>query len=228
MAHWADSIYPIREIDTRHIAVADVITPERYGEWTITELLDLSVLEPVRSDAFDVIHAYDRQSKIQLNTWPGTAITVTLEVLTRQACVRDADGNEIDQREINPTDKPLDGDIVEYQGQVRTPLGKQITSREIKMLRARGEREHKYYDYPVKNGRIKVPFLHALDMLFAHGLRLPTVSSRHVTFPPTRKEIEEAAFTKRLPRTREVINWWFREVFDKAEPVETKDARPRK
>jgi hypothetical protein len=137
------------------------------------------------------------------------------EVLTRQACVRDADGNTIFSTEealdaigdegdfvCDAKDKPQPGDIVEWKGHRRTwddEGDREVTSGVLKEWALRGERPVTYVEFEVDDtGCIMVPYPYALSMLQQNGERL--------VHPEFKKK------DKQKPTKRRITNWWFREV----------------
>jgi len=209
---WHYSLPPPTEPDKFHDAVESVITPQNYGKWTVTEMIDGSINESATAKALDVLIGYDHQLNTQLNNGCGHQVTVTLEVVTRQACSKDASGNPLDTWEMAANTPPEEGDIVTHQGEPRG--GRMLTARMIAQYRARGESEYIQHEYKVQGGCIRVPFLHALDMLFSRGFRLPTAGVQHMVMPPTARDYALGGQGGPKAKTRMISNWWFREVFD--------------
>lgn len=221
--NWQHRLPPAGEVDKFHEAVAAAVSPGCYGEWTVTQLIDKSLPEFISSKALDVLIGYRRDMKVQMNDGLGNMVFVTLQVVTRQACAADAQGNRLNTFEMSPMEPPKDGDIVEHQAETRG--GRQLDGHMIEQYRARGEREHVYHEYVVKDGRIRVPFIDALNMLHTHGFRLPTAGVQHMSMPPTKAQYEMAQYTGDKPKTRMITNWWFREVFDDGTSEEQPEKR---
>jgi hypothetical protein len=209
---WHHKLPPPTEPEKFHDAVDAAINPQTYGEWTATQMIDGSINESVTAKALDILIGYDRDLRTQLNNGCGNQIMVTLEVVTRQACSKDANGNAIDSWSMSPNDVPSEGDVVLHQGEPRG--GRALTGKIINQYRARGESEFVQHEYKVRNGCIRVPFLHALDMLYSRGFRLPTSGVQHMVVAPSRSDYTLAGEGGPKAKTRMISNWWFREVFD--------------
>jgi hypothetical protein len=209
----------------------DLITTENYGfgpdSWNISMLMQGPAGKKIR--AFQVISGdrldgYKRPERALKKE--GVPLRFRLQVLTRQACCRSADGKEIvtadeqyiydrDQKIlVNFNDKPEPGDIVERKADVRDPRGSpHLSASHITDWQARGERMHYYEEYTVdKDGCISVPFSHAHPMLIINGFRVSGVRQFQRTDTP--KPGEKPA--------RRITNWHFKEV-----PLDFRDRKRR-
>ena len=117
-----------------------------------------------------------------------------LQVLSRQACVKDKDGNRIGN--VDAMEPPEPGDWIEWKGTDKAPRHEvTMTTSELNTMRRRGERPHEYHEYQLdQDCCVMVPFIHALPMLQRHGER--------VVFPEFRGR----------GGARKIANWRFKEV----------------
>lgn len=205
-----------------HAGLRKVITAQNYGwgpgEWNLTELvqsedarkfLGYQILEGIQPDG-------RKQPGSELKQ-PGGAgpFLFRFQVLTRQACCRDADGHQIWQSEealenfgddgdfvCDAKDLPVPGDIVEWKGYRKTwddEGDREVTSGVLREWSMQGTRPEQYLEFEVdEDGCIWVPYPYALAMLQRHGQRL--------CFPEFKKK------DKQRPTKRRITNWWFREV----------------
>lgn len=139
-----------------------------------------------------------------------------LEVLTRQACVSDKDGNKIwlsdeardfygDKKDIVPdySEAPEPGDIVECKGRRKEQdeNGREVDASITKKWARNGIRECEYFKYKVdEDGCISVPFIQALTMLTKHGKRI------------AQPQFKKMNRMKKASEQRRLTNWWFEEV----------------
>lgn len=197
----------------------EVCTPENYGwrdgEWNLTELcqVDLGRAAPF----FQIIAGHDDgtgkyQPGAEMRDDNGFPFMFRLEVLSRQACVMDETGAELDPKQFHPTEPPKPGDVVEWKTHPRRPdVERHITTAQMNTWRRRGERRHEYAQYKVDADKcILVPINVALPMLQKHGER--------VVFPEFRGR----------GGGRSIANWRFREVPRDYVSPERKKKRGRK
>jgi hypothetical protein len=194
--------------------IRQYVTPDNYGPhgWCMGDFFHGGLSEPVRRAAMLHLDGWDhRESRLGYDR-PGAGIMVTLEVLSRQACNRDAAGNELNRDDIAPNAPPLDGDLIRFQTGMQHPPERLLTQGEFCDALARGEDKRIFFEVKVQGGRIRVPYPIATLMLAMYGFRI--AGAQHTTFAPSKRELEIGALTGDKPRTRVISNWWFREVFD--------------
>ena len=204
-----------REDDMQRFAaaVAEVITPENYGvRWCAAQFADRDALPlGAQARAEDLLSGYNRMHGTETNAKVADQVVVDLEVLERQACHCDRDGNLIADA---PHGVPAEeGDVVRLNMSKRQGMmGGALTPQEKAALRSRGESEIITKDFMVRNGRIRgVPFFHAVGLLQDKGWRTNKPQFKRVD--PGKREIDLAPRGE-PPKTRWMANWWFREVFD--------------
>ena len=223
--NWFDGLPSPAQVERFHDSVAEAITVDRYGEWTVTELIDGSVDPGTAAKALDILIGYSRIDNRQTNDGIGFGLRVHLEVMSRQACYCGADGVPLHTFSIDPETPPEDGDIVRWQGRVKGSRGF-LTSQETRAYRARGESEYNWHEFKVKDRHITVPFLQALDMLHSRGFRLEhTAGVQFVTIPADDDERDAAIRGQRRPRSRKISNWLYREAFDAPDGEPTQERK---
>jgi hypothetical protein len=225
---WPRTLPREEDLDRYASAVRAVITPENYGvRWCATQFADRDALPlPAQACAEDVLTGYSHVDRREDHDRAiGQHVTVKLEVLTRQACTRDAAGNKIEDASID--EKPQPGDVIDL------PVGKRIGARggplsaqERAGLRAAGLTENVNKPHQVRDGCIEVPYFLAVGLLADYGFRC--TKPQHYTIRPSRRDLAMATATGERPRERMVANWIYREVFDDGSDTVTRESRPRK
>jgi len=171
------------------------INASNYGPdgWTVQEIVDLPKGDPQRLLALEILHG-ERAGKRS-----GVAVDspVRLRVTSRQACVRDAEGNAIGetrtlrQRSIDGRpapyyapisrhdEAPQPGDIVAVKGARREARGPYLTRAQRKRWELEGTPRHEMMEYPVDDvGCITVPAPVAVRLLDRHGPRAIPATQR--------------------------------------------------
>lgn len=223
--NWAQ-IAAITARSVAHSQLMKIITPSNYGwgpnEWNLSE-----VVQTTDSRKFMVYQLLEgtqpdgrKHPGMELKA-PGGAgpFLFKFQVLTRQACCRDKDGNKFwtypealetygDDGDICPAfdDVPQPGDVVEIKGYRKTWDAENDRPVDTKVLRQwafQGTRPESYVEFEVdEEGCIHVPYPFALSMLSNHGEK--------IAFPMFQKPGKG--------QKRKLTNWWFREVHPQ-EPV---------
>ena len=195
-------------------AVREIITVENYGvRWCATQFADRELLpHAAQTSAENVLTGWENQNRRE-NAHVAIAqhIRVKLEVLTRQACTHDASGAKLEDAEFG--DKPLDGDIVRLNVGKRLGIGGEPLSQQDHVtLRQRGLTDAITQDFMIIDGCIEVPYSLAVGLLADYGFRCS--KPEHYSVGPSKKAMSEAQVTGKLPRTRVIANWLYREAFD--------------
>ncbi len=199
----------------------DLLKWDSYGfdddTWNLTRLMEGPKGKRIR--AFQVIQG-DRVTGEQRPhlalKHQGMVLRFRLQVLTRQACCRTADGKEVVKRDGNYQydkdekvlvefeDKPVPGDVVEWKHYVREARGEpHLSSKTITEWAQRGERMHHYEEFIVDDDLcITAPFEFAHMMMITKGFRMAAVR---------RFERMDPVKPGEKPQRR-ITNWWFKEV----------------
>lgn len=211
---WTRNLPRTDDIERFAAAVEEIIAPENYGvRWCATQFADRDAL-PVHAQAVaeNILTGYDVQERRE-NQDRAIArhITVTLEVLTRQACERDKNGKKIEGATIE--DKPQDGDVVVMNiGKRRGVGGRALTEQDYSRLRSQGLTDSITKDHVIRSGCIEVPYFLAVGLLADYGFRC--AKPQFYTIAPSKRDISMAIATGDKPRERHIANWLYREVFD--------------
>lgn len=234
MIRW-ENFSAISKKQKLHQQLQQAFNASTYGkEWTVKELI---AEEDTRKHVIYMVLNGDQFDgrKVVHNPGAKPPISFRLRVLTRQACVRTADGAPIwskaSAREMlgSPSDplptfdeKPQPGDIVELKGAAIThdpDTGEPVDAKVLKKWSRQGKRPNYYFEFPVdKDGCITVQWPHVLSLLQKHG--------RHIAQPQFRKvDLREKGLDK--DNFRKLTNWWFEEVTPQSSfKTTTPDADP--
>jgi hypothetical protein len=176
--------------------LADVIADDDQRKYTVYKVLE--GIQPNGDKRFDL----------------APRLLCKFEVLTRQACCRDKHGHTIwqnqsalelygDDGDILPefSDKPKDGDVVEWKGHridIDPDTDMPVDVKTLKKWALQGKRPNEYIEYVVKDGFIMVPYPHCLEMMTRKGFKGSKPRFRKVNIKDSRR--------------RRMTNWWFKEV----------------
>lgn len=211
-----------------HSQLKKIITAKNYGwgpgEWNLTELIQskdarkylaYQILEGVMPDG-------RKHPGAELRDETGGLFCFKLQVLTRQACIRDKNGRRIwlheeardnvgesDDLVPDAKDKPKPGDVVEIKGYVKTwddEHDREVDASVKREWSMQGKRPEEYQEYVLdKDCCIEVPYPFVLQMMSKNGERL--------VVPQFKKRGRRQG-----PQKRRITNWWYREVHQQ-EPV---------
>lgn len=196
-----------------HKALRKLITEQNYkdGIWTLTDVIAdddarkftiYKILEGIRPNGEK---RYDMAPRI----------TFKFEVITRQACCRDAKGNTLWQSEEalalqgakgdsvpKHDEKPIPGDVIEWKGHAITvdeDTDRPVDAKILKKWARMGKRPNEYLEFEVdRDGCISVNYPTCLEMLSRKGFKgaKPQFRKTHI----------------KDKRRRRLTNWWFREI----------------
>jgi hypothetical protein len=209
--------------------IAQIVTPDNYGfdngQWNLTDIIVES--SSLRFPALQLIAGDQPNGKPSpggpMRGRDGEKLRFRLQVLTRQACSRDKDGNPLNgwdkdkQGDGNPEpgDSPQHGDVVRIKGDFkqRDSAGNELRLAARVAARHRGEEIWNYAEKIVdEDGCISCNYAQAHQLLSQKGYR--------IVFPEHRQR-DKAAEEKNKPQ-RTITNWHFKEV-----PVDYKKPNKR-
>jgi hypothetical protein len=160
---------------------------------------------------------------------------VKLQVMTRQGCTTDEEGNPIvtnptERRFVSPDEKPVPGDIImvktrplEFCPDTERPMDR-VATRNDRQRRGKSLWEEEAYEVD-EDLCVTLPISHAYELLSKNGYRM--VGPEFQKYNSNLRTLDKDGVKMVDPRRR-VTNWWYKEVAEDFKQDKPKKKRVKK